>query len=146
MAILEKEVSLRFDLVEKELKELKGMVASICINFLALGTSLSFENLLSHPPSPPYHDLEPPFSPISTSPTFASPSIPSTLSPTPPPTTSAVITVPQPTSSLPLLPISQTLSPISQLPSLPILITLPTISSPSLSSNANKKREKKKSA
>ncbi|XP_028802113.1 proline-rich receptor-like protein kinase PERK2 [Neltuma alba] len=132
MVVLEKEVSQRFDYVEREIRDLKGMVASLCNNFSALSTSFSFEDLLSHPPSPPHPEPEPPTSPIPTSPTSTSPSVPST-SPTPPPATLALITAPQPIPSLTLPPISQAVSLLSQLPPIPISITLPTASlTPSL--------------
>ncbi|XP_028799534.1 vegetative cell wall protein gp1-like [Neltuma alba] len=107
------------------------MVASLCNNFFAPNTSFSFEDLLSHPPSPPHHEPAPPISPISTSPISASPPVPSTLPPPPTPATLALITVPQSTPSI-------TVSPFAQLPPLPMSITLP-----SPPSNADKKGEKK---
>ncbi|XP_028778199.1 leucine-rich repeat extensin-like protein 5 [Neltuma alba] len=137
MIVLEKEVSKRFDHVDREIRELKGMVAFLCNNFSMPSTSFSFEDLLSHLSSPPHHEPAPSTSPIPTSPVSTSPSVPST-SPTPPPTL-ALITVPQPIASLYFPPFS----PLSQLPSLPIPLPLPTVSTPfPSSSDANKKGEK----
>ncbi|XP_028806041.1 proline-rich receptor-like protein kinase PERK8 [Neltuma alba] len=138
MVVLEKEVSQRFDYIEREIRDLKGKVASLCNNLSAPSTSFSFEDLLSHPPSPPHHEPAPPTSPRPTSLISTSLSIPST-SPPPPPATVAIIIVPQPTLSLTLPPISQTISPLSQFPPLSVPLTLPTSSLPS---DTNKKEEK----
>ncbi|XP_028806053.1 proline-rich receptor-like protein kinase PERK9 [Neltuma alba] len=97
-----------------------------------------FEDLLSYPPSSPHHELAPPTSLIPTSPISTSPSVPST-SPPPLLASLAIIIVPQPTPSLTLLPISQTISPLSQFPPLPIPLTLPTSSPPS---NGDKRGQK----
>ncbi|XP_028804980.1 cyclic AMP-dependent transcription factor ATF-5-like [Neltuma alba] len=98
--------------------------------------SQSFEDLLSHPPSPPHPEPTPPTSPIPTSPVSTSLSVPST-SPTLP-ATLALITVPQPIPSLHFPPFS----PLSQLPLLPIPLPMPTVSIPSPSADADKKGEK----
>ncbi|XP_028799508.1 proline-rich receptor-like protein kinase PERK2 [Neltuma alba] len=135
MIVLEKKVSQRFNHVEREIRDLKGMVASHCNNFSVPSTSISFEDLISHPLSPDHYELAPPISPIPTSPISTSPSIPST-SPTPPPTL-ALITVPQSTPSMLLPSIPQIVSPFIQLLPLPISITLP-----SPPSDTNKKGEK----
>ncbi|XP_028784376.1 vegetative cell wall protein gp1-like [Neltuma alba] len=116
------------------------MVASLCNNFSVPSTSFSFKDLLSHLPSPSHPVPEPSSSPISTSPILASPSIPITSSPIP--STLAIITVPQPTPSLTLLPISQAISPLTQLPPLPIPITLPTVPTSFPPSDVDKKGEK----
>ncbi|XP_028782783.1 merozoite surface protein CMZ-8-like [Neltuma alba] len=130
MAGLERKVSQKFDSVEKELKELKGLVTSFCANFSSPSTSFSYEDLFSHPPSPPYTK-------------------PATTSEPTPPTTIPMFSVslaiipvapPQPQPSPP---ISHALSPISQLPPLLIPFTLPSFSAPSASSlDADKRGEK----
>ncbi|XP_028801477.1 extensin-like [Neltuma alba] len=133
--VLEKEVSQRFDHVDREIRELKGMVASLCNNFSTLSTTFSFEDLLSNPPSPPHHKPAPPTSAIPTSLIFTSPSVPPT-SPTPP---LALITFPQPVPSLHFPPFC----PLSHLSPLPIPLPMPTVSTPSpSSSDADKKGEK----
>ncbi|XP_028798832.1 vegetative cell wall protein gp1-like [Neltuma alba] len=137
MIVFKKEVSQRFDYVDRDIRELKGMVASLCNNFSAPSTTFSFEDLLHYPPSPSHHEFRPSTSPIPTSPISTSPPIPPT-SPTPSPTL-ALITVPQPVPSLHIPPFS----PLSHLPPLPIPLSILTVSTPSpSSSDADKKGEK----
>ncbi|XP_028800710.1 RNA-binding protein 12-like [Neltuma alba] len=134
--VLEKQVSQRFDYVDREIQELKGMVASLCNNFSAPSTTFNFEDLLHHSPSPPHHEPGPSTSTIPTS-----PSVPST-SPTPSPTL-ALITVPQPIPSIHI----PSLSPLSHLPPLPIPLSIPPVSTLSFSPlNADKKGEKNSDA
>ncbi|XP_028798838.1 vegetative cell wall protein gp1-like [Neltuma alba] len=138
---LEKEVSQRFDYVDREIREIKGMVASLCNNFSTPSTTFSFEDLLHRPPSPPYHEPGPSTSPIPTSPISTSPPVPPT-SPTPSPTL-ALITISQPVPPLHIPPFS----PLSHLPPLPIPLSIPTVSTPSPSSpDAHKKEEKESDA
>ncbi|XP_028788802.1 extensin-like [Neltuma alba] len=125
--VLEREVSQRFDYVDRKIQELKGMVASLCNNFSTPSSTFSFEDLLHHPPSPPHHEPGPSTSTIPTSPISTSPSVPPT-SPTPSPTL-ALITIPQPIPSLYI----PSLSPLSHLPPLPIPLSIPPVSTPSFS-------------
>ncbi|XP_028793820.1 proline-rich receptor-like protein kinase PERK13 [Neltuma alba] len=144
MAMLEKEMSLGFDFVGRELKELKGLIISLSANFLVPSTSFSFKDLFSHPPSPSHTDPEPSSFPIVPTSTCSVP--PSVSQPIPPSTILALIPIPQVTPPTTLTPISQALSPISQPPPLPIPFTLPSFSSPPTSSiNVGKKGEKNSS-
>ncbi|XP_028800709.1 pollen-specific leucine-rich repeat extensin-like protein 1 [Neltuma alba] len=136
MRVLEKEVSQRFDYVNRDIRELKGMVASLCNSFSAPSTTFSFEDLLYYPPSPPHHEPGPSTSPTHTSPISTSSPVPPISTPSP---TLALITVLQSVPSLYIPPFS----PLSHLPPLPIPLPMPTVSIPSpSSSDADKRGEK----